>query len=72
MEMAQAGNPAATLPGTSPLTAPFGLPEISDLAVARAGDLARETYESFLLLAITGFTLAGYIGLILLFVGVVR
>lgn len=63
MEMAQAATPAA---------APIGLSEISELAVTRAGDLARETYESFLLLAITGFTLAGYIGLILLFAGVVR
>jgi len=63
MEMAQAATPAAV---------PVGLSEMSEIAVARAGDLARETYESFLLLAITGFTLAGYIGLVLLFVGVVR
>lgn len=67
MEMAQAATPAG-----AGATAPVGLAEMSELAVARAGDLARETYESFLLLAITGFTLAGYIGLVLLFVGVVR
>jgi hypothetical protein len=34
--------------------------------------LARETYATFLLLAVAGFTLAGYVALALLFVGVVR
>jgi hypothetical protein len=34
--------------------------------------LGRETYATFLLLAIAGFTLAGYVGLALFFVGVVR
>lgn len=34
--------------------------------------LGRETCASFLLLAITGFTLAGYIGLALFFVGALR
>lgn len=34
--------------------------------------LGKETYASFLLLAITAFTLAGYVGLALLLVGVVR
>jgi hypothetical protein len=34
--------------------------------------LGREAYASFLLLAVTGFTIAGYIGLILLLVGAVK
>ena len=34
--------------------------------------LGKETYASFLLLAIAIFTLAGYLGLALLFVGAVR
>ncbi len=36
------------------------------------GALAKETYATFLLLAIATFTLAGYVGLALFFVGVVR
>jgi hypothetical protein len=34
--------------------------------------LGRETYASFLLLAVTGFTLAGYVLIALLLVGAVR
>lgn len=34
--------------------------------------LGRETYASFLLLAVAIFTLAGYVGLALFFVGVLR
>jgi hypothetical protein len=43
-----------------------------DRQEAPGAGLGRETYATFLLLAITGFTLAGYVGLALLFVGVVR
>lgn len=39
---------------------------------APAAGLGKETCASFLLLAITGFTLAGYIGLALFFVGALR
>lgn len=39
---------------------------------ALGNTLGRETYASFLLLAIAIFTLAGYLGLALLFVGAVR
>ena len=34
--------------------------------------LGRETYATFLLLAIAGFIIAGYVGLALFFVGAVR
>lgn len=44
----------------------------SDLREAAGNALGRETYASFLLLAIAIFTLAGYLGLALLFVGAVR
>ena len=34
--------------------------------------LGRETYATFLLLAVAGFIIAGYVGLALFFVGAVR
>jgi hypothetical protein len=34
--------------------------------------LGRETYATFLLLAVAGFIIAGYVGLALFFVGVLR
>jgi hypothetical protein len=34
--------------------------------------LARETYATFLLLAVAGFIIAGYVGLALFFVGALR
>lgn len=37
-----------------------------------AGGLGRETYASFLLLAVTGFTLAGYLLIALALVGAVK
>ena len=43
-----------------------------DVPEAPSPGLGRETYATFLLLAIAGFTLAGYVGLALFFVGVVR
>lgn len=43
--------------------------EMSDMP---GSNLGRETYATFLLLAIAGFTLAGYLGLALFFVGVIR
>ena len=43
-----------------------------EMQEAPGAGLGRETYATFLLLAIAGFTLAGYVGLALLFVGVVR
>lgn len=43
-----------------------------DLTADLGRALNRETYASFLLLAVTGFTVAGYVGLILLLVGVVK
>jgi len=42
-----------------------------DLGEASQG-LGRETYASFLLLAIATFTLAGYLGLALFFLGALR
>jgi hypothetical protein len=39
--------------------------------VAGAG-LGRETYATFLLIAIAGFIIAGYLGLALFFIGAVR
>jgi hypothetical protein len=36
------------------------------------GALGRETYATFLLLAIAGFIIAGYVGLALFFVGALR
>lgn len=43
-----------------------------DLREAGGSTLGQETYASFLLLAIAVFTLAGYLGLALLFLGAVR
>lgn len=37
-----------------------------------AGGLGRETYATFLLIAIAGFIIAGYLGLALFFIGAVR
>ena len=37
-----------------------------------AGALGRETYATFLLLAVAGFIIAGYVGLALFFVGALR
>ncbi len=37
-----------------------------------AGTLGRETYATFLLLAVAGFIIAGYVGLALFFVGALR
>ena len=42
-----------------------------DLGEASHG-LGRETYASFLLLAVATFTLAGYLGLALFFLGALR
>ncbi len=42
-----------------------------ELGEAHQG-LGSETYASFLLLAIAGFTLAGYLGLALFFLGALR
>jgi hypothetical protein len=39
--------------------------------LAGAG-LGRETYASFLLLAVAGFIIAGYLGLALFFIGALR
>jgi hypothetical protein len=36
------------------------------------GALGRETYATFLLLAVAGFIIAGYVGLALFFVGALR
>ena len=36
------------------------------------GALGRETYATFLLLAVAGFIIAGYLGLALFFVGALR
>ncbi|HYR61785.1 MAG TPA: hypothetical protein VET24_04020 [Actinomycetota bacterium] len=46
--------------------------EMKDVQRLHAANLGRETYATFLLLAIAGFTLAGYVGLALLFVGALR
>ena len=37
-----------------------------------SGALGRETYATFLLLAVAGFIIAGYVGLALFFVGALR
>lgn len=47
-------------------------PRAGGAAHAAAGGLGRETYASFLLLAVTGFTLAGYLLIALLVVGAVK
>jgi hypothetical protein len=39
---------------------------------SKATGLGRETYATFLLIAIAGFIIAGYLGLALFFVGAVR
>lgn len=48
--------------------APLGMQAMQ----GRPAGLGRETYASFLLLAITGFTLAGYLGLALFFAGALK
>ena len=45
---------------------------IMNPAEGSGAGLGKETYASFLLLAIAGFTLAGYLGLALFFVGALR
>jgi hypothetical protein len=44
----------------------FEMPEVA------GASLGRETYATFLLLAVAGFIIAGYVGLALFFVGALR
>jgi hypothetical protein len=43
-----------------------------EMREAAGADLGRETYATFLLLAVAGFIIAGYVGLALFFIGAIR
>lgn len=55
-----------------PLEAPSRTADRSERAPRAAQGLGRETYASFLLLAVTGCTLAGYLLIALVLVGAVK
>ena len=57
---------AMELPDVSPAGRGFEMREVPE-----AG-LGREAYATFLLLAVAGFIIAGYLGLALFFVGALR
>ncbi|MGH2719916.1 MAG: hypothetical protein ACRDJU_15255 [Actinomycetota bacterium] len=64
---------AVALPMEGPKSRPADRSDRARRAPARAADgLGRETYASFLLLAVTGFTLAGYLLIALVVVGAVK
>ncbi|HLI58015.1 MAG TPA: hypothetical protein VKY26_13405 [Actinomycetota bacterium] len=63
---------AVALPLETPKSRTLDRKERPSRAAHAAQGLGRETYASFLLLAVTGFTLAGYLLIALLVVGAVK